>query len=179
MSSLEDGVELRGHKEAESLIGHVRFTECDRVNRPGAMFGPVPRFGKRTWLTEFLESNACEPAPSSRTHEVVVEEGLLISGETGRWYPIRNFIPELLPDHLRNLERDMEFLSGLRPILPPALFERLYDPKLFPDAIMPTKSEITISGRRWPFQRKWMTQDSSVRDTPRHSIPEIQNIRCI
>jgi uncharacterized protein YbaR (Trm112 family)/SAM-dependent methyltransferase len=118
-------------KEAESLIGHVRFTECDRVNRPGAMFGPVPRFGKRTWLTEFLESNACESAPSSRTHEVVVEEGLLISGETGRWYPIRNFIPELLPDHLRNLERDMEFLSGLRPILPPALFERLYDPKLF------------------------------------------------
>ena len=91
----------------------------------------MPRFGKRTWLTEFLRSNACQPAPSSRNYEAVVEEGLLISAETGRWYPIRNFIPELLPDHLRNFERDLEFLSGLRTFLPPALFERLHDLTLF------------------------------------------------
>jgi len=118
-------------KETESRIGHVRFAECDRVNQAGSMFGPAPAFGKQTWLTEFLQSNACVPAPSSRNYEVVVEEGLLISGETGRWYPIRNFIPELLPDHLRNFDRDFEFLSGLRTILPPSLFDRLYDQKLF------------------------------------------------
>jgi SAM-dependent methyltransferase/uncharacterized protein YbaR (Trm112 family) len=118
-------------KEAGLPIPHLRLTECDRINQPGAMFGPVPRFGKSNWLTEFLQSNACPAAPSSRNYEVVVEEGLLISGETGRWYPIRNFVPELLPDHLRNFEQDLEFLSGLRDVLPPALFERLYDRKLF------------------------------------------------
>ena len=74
-------------KETECPVPHVRFTECDRVNQPGAMFGPAPRFGKRTWLTEFLQSNGCDPAPSSRTYAVAVEEGLLISGETGRAAP--------------------------------------------------------------------------------------------
>jgi len=118
-------------KEAESPIGHVRFSECDRVNQSGAMFGPVPPFAKSNWLTEFLQSNACAPAPSARNYAVAVEEGLLISGETGRWYPIRNFIPELLPDHLRNFESDLEFLSGLRPILPSSLFDRLYKQRLF------------------------------------------------
>jgi len=118
-------------KEAELPIPQLRLTECDRINQPGAMFGPVPRFAKNNWLTEFLQSHACAPAPSSRNYEVVVEEGLLISAETGRWYPIRNFIPELLPDYLRNFERDLEFLSGLRNVLPPALFDRLYDAKLF------------------------------------------------
>jgi len=118
-------------KEAESPIPHFRLTESDRINEPGAMFGPVPRFAKSNWLTEFLQTNACAPAPSYRNYEVVVEEGLLISGETGRWYPIRNFIPELLPDHLRNFEQDLEFLNGLREVLPPALFERLHDRKLF------------------------------------------------
>src|ERR1700686_2664795 len=114
-------------KETECPVPHVRFTECDRVNQPGAMFGPAPRFGKRTWLTEFLQSNGCDPAPSSRNYAVAVEEGLLISGETGRWDPIRNFIPELLPDHLRDFGRDRAFLGGLRPILPPSLFDRVYD----------------------------------------------------
>ena len=118
-------------KETECPVPHVRFTECDRVNQPGAMFGPSPRFGKRTWLSEFLQSNACDPAPSSRNYAVAVEEGLLISGETGRWYPIRNFIPELLPDHLRDFERDFEFLAALRPILPPSLYERLQDQTVF------------------------------------------------
>jgi SAM-dependent methyltransferase/uncharacterized protein YbaR (Trm112 family) len=95
------------------------------------MFGPVPLFRKRTWFNEFLESQACEPAPSARNYEVAVEEGLLISGETGRWYPIRNFIPELLPDYLRDFQRDFDFLNCLRTILPPSLFDRLHDQTLF------------------------------------------------
>jgi len=118
-------------KEADVRIEHVRLSDCDRINQPGAMFGPTPPFSKRTWFTDFLQSSACEAAPASRNYEAAVEEGLLISGETGRWYPIRNFIPELLPDNLRNFERDFEFLSGLRTILPPALFDRLNEPSLF------------------------------------------------
>jgi uncharacterized protein YbaR (Trm112 family)/SAM-dependent methyltransferase len=118
-------------KEVASPIGHVRLSACDRVNQAGAMFGPVPTFTKRNWFSEFLQSRACEAAPSSRDYEAAVEEGLLISGDTGRWYPIRNFIPELLPDHLRDFDRDLEFLNGLKSALPPELFERLLDVSVF------------------------------------------------
>jgi SAM-dependent methyltransferase/uncharacterized protein YbaR (Trm112 family) len=118
-------------KEADVRIEHVRLSDCDRINQPGAMFGPAPPFSKRTWFTDFLQSSACETAPISRNYEAAVEEGLLISGETGRWYPIRNFIPELLPDNLRNFEQDFKFLNGLRTILPPCLFDRLNEPSLF------------------------------------------------
>jgi SAM-dependent methyltransferase/uncharacterized protein YbaR (Trm112 family) len=118
-------------KEANVPLENARLSDSDRINQPGAMFGPTPLFSKRTWFTDFLQNSACETAPTSRNYEVAVEEGLLISGETGRWYPIRNFIPELLPDSLRNFERDFEFLSGLRTILPSSLFDRLQEPSLF------------------------------------------------
>lgn len=114
-------------KEIVRPVPPVHATGCGRVNQPGAMFGPLPAFSNSTWLTGFLQSKACQPAPSSRNYEVVVEEGLLISAETGRWYPIRNFIPELLPDHLRDFERDFEFLNGLSTILPVELVGRLSD----------------------------------------------------
>lgn len=139
-------------KETAIPAAHVRLTECGRVNQSDAMFGPTPQFGTQTWLTEFLQSHACEPAPASRNSAVVVEEGLLISGETGRWYPIRNFIPEILPDHLRDIKGDLEYLRGLEERLPTELFERLCDEKLFSanDAerdigIAHKRAEITIS----------------------------------
>lgn len=118
-------------REAEVPAWHVKLANGSRINQPGAIFGPTPRFRKQTWLTEFLQSHACDPAPASRNETWVVQEGLLISGETGRWYPIRNFVPELLPDRLRDFERDFDFLKGLREQLPPELFERLHDKTLF------------------------------------------------
>jgi SAM-dependent methyltransferase/uncharacterized protein YbaR (Trm112 family) len=118
-------------KETEMPAAHVRLMDCQRINQPGAIFGPTPHFHRQTWLTEYLQSQACEPAPASRNYSVVVEEGLLISGETGRWYPIRNFIPELLPDHLRDIKRDLDYLKGFQNLLPPELFEKLNDAELF------------------------------------------------
>ena len=85
-------------------------------------------------LTEALRREACDPAPPARNYEVMVEEGLLVSGETGRWYPIRNFIPELLPDHLRDFERDFAFLNSLRSSLPGVIFDCLNRRKIFSTA---------------------------------------------
>ncbi len=42
------------------------------------------------------------------THEV--DEGLLICTRCGRWYPIIEEIPHMLPDDLRNREEDLAFL---------------------------------------------------------------------
>jgi SAM-dependent methyltransferase/uncharacterized protein YbaR (Trm112 family) len=113
-------------KENPLVLPHVRqFSEARRVNQPNAVVGPVPTFRQPTGLTEALRAAACDPAPPFRNYEVMVEEGLLVSGETGRWYPIKNFIPELLPDHLRDFDRDFAFLDSLRSSLPGAIFERL------------------------------------------------------
>lgn len=138
-------------KEVTTPPTHVRLVDCGRINQPDAMFGPVPEFRKRTWLTEFLQSQACEPAPAARNYRAVIEEGLLISGETGRWYPIRNFIPELLPDHLRDIQSDLEFLNGFRDRIPPKLYETLHDEALFSQkgesdvGVTHKRAEMTIS----------------------------------
>lgn len=52
---------------------------------------------------------------------VEVEEGLIRCPECGRWYPIGSAvatIPELMPDDLREEERDMEFLKKWKSKLP-------------------------------------------------------------
>ena len=72
------------------------------------------------------------PTPA-RNHDVEVESGLLICPVTGRWYPIRNFIPEVLPDHLRDLRQDFAFLRSIEHCLPPQLFAALYNETLFPE----------------------------------------------
>lgn len=42
-------------------------------------------------------------------YEVV--EGILYCRSCGRWYPIINEIPRLLPDHYRSRDEDIEFLK--------------------------------------------------------------------
>ena len=125
-------------KENPLVLPHVRqFSEAARVNQPHAVVGPLPRFQRETELTEALRKETSEPAPPMRNYEVVVEEGLLVSGETGRWYPIRNFIPELLPDHLRDFDRDFTFLNGLRSSVPGGIFERLNQRAIFSQGKQP------------------------------------------
>jgi len=41
-----------------------------------------------------------------------IAEGLLVCSECGRWYPIIDEIPELLPDDLREPKREIEWLRA-------------------------------------------------------------------
>jgi len=57
---------------------------------------------------------------------VEVEEGLLRCPECGRWYPIGSAvetIPELMPDDLRERERDLEWLSKWKEKVPEAVLK--------------------------------------------------------
>ena len=47
-----------------------------------------------------------------------VVEGLLICSSCGRWYPIEDEIPSLLPDELRDKEDDLNFLRKHRDKVP-------------------------------------------------------------
>ena len=52
---------------------------------------------------------------------VEVEEGLLRCPKCGRWYPIGSAvetIPELMPDDLREKERDLEWLAKWKDKVP-------------------------------------------------------------
>ena len=45
------------------------------------------------------------------TKEQLVVDGVLLCGECGRYYPIIDEIPVMLPDNLRNKKEDLEFLT--------------------------------------------------------------------
>jgi len=46
-----------------------------------------------------------------------IVEGILYCPECGRWYPIKEEIPILLPDEYRTLKEDLEFLEKVKDIL--------------------------------------------------------------
>lgn len=55
-----------------------------------------------------------------------VEEGILQCSECGRWYPIGSTvgtIPELLPDDLREREKDLEWLKKWEKIIPEKIIQ--------------------------------------------------------
>lgn len=45
-------------------------------------------------------------------------EGIIVCPKCLRWYPIRDEIPEMLPDELRNRREDVEFLMKWREKVP-------------------------------------------------------------
>ncbi len=47
-----------------------------------------------------------------------IEEGLLTCPGCGRWYPIIEAIPHMLPDELREEQEDREFLSRWKGEIP-------------------------------------------------------------
>lgn len=112
-------------EEVEAHLPHVRLSEFDRVNAPGSVVGPVPARAQPTALRDALAREACPPASPERNQDVRVKEGLLVSASTGRWYPVRGFIPELLPDHLRDRDADRVWLESVRGRIPGPVLEHL------------------------------------------------------
>ncbi|HDI07969.1 MAG TPA: Trm112 family protein [Candidatus Bathyarchaeota archaeon] len=47
-----------------------------------------------------------------------IVEGIIVCPKCLRWYPIKDEIPEMLPDELRNKKEDMEFLKKWREKIP-------------------------------------------------------------
>ncbi len=51
--------------------------------------------------------------PCEDCHKVEIVRGLLYCESCGRWYPIIDEIPRLLPDQLRNRGEDLAFLKSV------------------------------------------------------------------
>lgn len=50
--------------------------------------------------------------------QVEILDGLIFCGECGRWYPIEDEIPRMLPDDLRDRNDDVRFLAAWRARIP-------------------------------------------------------------
>lgn len=55
--------------------------------------------------------------------KVNVQSGILVCDNCGRFYPIIETIPHMLPDDLRNKKEDKEFLSKWRKFIPKRILE--------------------------------------------------------
>lgn len=111
-------------EEQEARLTEGLFPPGDRVPE-GPGLGPTPAWRKHTPLTAQLDAHGGSLAPPARSLVFVAEQGLLICGECGRWYPIEKGIPELLPDHLRDRERELDLFDASAAAMPRELREAL------------------------------------------------------
>ena len=64
-----------------------------------------------------------ERTPCEECYRKEVEEGVLLCSKCGRWYPIIEGIPHMLPDELRDEKEDRAFLERYADRLPKKLLE--------------------------------------------------------
>lgn len=55
---------------------------------------------------------------------IVIKEAVLICPSCGRWYPVIDTIPRMLPDELRSARDDEEFLRNYSKVLPKEVIEK-------------------------------------------------------
>jgi len=74
----------------------------------------------KTSLLQYLCCPFCRAELSCIKHSSTVEikQGILVCGGCGRWFPVLDFIPELLPDNLRDWDRETAFLEAFSGQIP-------------------------------------------------------------
>jgi uncharacterized protein YbaR (Trm112 family) len=106
-------------REIRDLAGETHTVELLRdVNKFMDRLSQVEKPEEKALLKEFPEGM---DVLYRYLNLVEVEEGLLRCPECGRWYPIGSAvetIPELMPDDLREQERDLAWLLKWREKLP-------------------------------------------------------------
>ena len=91
----------------------MRMPPARRASPPNAMVGPLPESSASTFHA-VLGPLAAAPALDGRDRRVSVIEGLLVCTGCARWFPIRDGLPEVLPDHLRHWDGDQTWLMARR-----------------------------------------------------------------
>lgn len=100
---------------------------AERVSPPGAAVGPAPAGETGAFFGRHLAQYAAAPADPERNNHVIVTEGILVSIDTGLWYPVVDTIPEVLPASLRDWRSHHDFLDQvIAPRLPAGLVEALH-----------------------------------------------------
>ena len=106
-------------RETATPISPFVAAEAARSPVAGAAFA-VAAGTPTTPLGRQLAARGAAAAPT-RNREAEVESGVLVCGTCARWFPILDTLPELLPDHLRDADRDHALLDTLAAGLPPEI----------------------------------------------------------
>jgi len=69
------------------------------------------------------KSNPLSLTVFTSTESGDIAEGLLQCPKCSRWYPVRDTVPELLPDNRRDKAADIEFLEKYKNSLPDVLLK--------------------------------------------------------
>jgi uncharacterized protein len=69
-------------------------------------------------LHELNTRKEYEYGTNGEKEELVIEEGILFCNQCSRFYPIIDEIPILLPDELRDRDKDLKFLKRWRDRIP-------------------------------------------------------------
>jgi uncharacterized protein YbaR (Trm112 family)/SAM-dependent methyltransferase len=110
--------------EQASPLPKKRPSDGSRTNS-GTGVGPLPPWPDSNDLIAAMAASAQDAAPPERGRTVEVDAGVLVCGPCRRWYPILDGIPELLPDYLRDPERERPLLESTAASLPARLAEEL------------------------------------------------------
>lgn len=111
-------------RERDSVMPQGLQPDASRVPASTGA-GPVGTAGGPTPLRSILQRHAGAPGDPSRNFAVEIDEGLLICAGCGRWYPVIGQLPEILPDHLRDAQRDLAWFRSIEMALPPDLRDAL------------------------------------------------------
>lgn len=108
-------------KECPAAIPVRSRAESSLVPTEGAIVAPIGPYKTPGAIGPVLKRYASSAAPAARDYAVEVETGLLVCLVCARWFPVRGFLPELLPDHLRDREDEGRFFDECASGLPSEL----------------------------------------------------------
>ena len=112
-------------EEREAEMPRRVIPPSTRVPNEGGLVAPLGPQQVPTAIGAILRRYATGEAPVERHFAVEVEEGLLVCQACSRWFPVTGGLPELLPDHLRDPDRDSVLLGKCARHLPPDLIGAL------------------------------------------------------
>ena len=69
-------------------------------------------------LEESIENKKEDISNNPSNNDVIIEEGILFCNSCSRFYPIVEEIPIILPDELRDKNKDLEFIKKWSDSLP-------------------------------------------------------------
>jgi len=107
-------------QEREAPIARYYAPAATAVAPPAAAVGLVAP-GAASDVHAILQAHRASPGDPDRQWAAEIESGVLVSASSGRWYPVIDGVPELLPDSLRDWARDVAFLRAQDGRYPDAL----------------------------------------------------------